>query len=100
MATPIAHKGIVAGAKVQALTLFDLITDKQLLADAWEYFDDVQTRDMSYVPLIRPQDMPAIELNEDIMATWRPAMKAFYYDPDKYDTYLDQLGIDYPTLKK
>jgi len=27
-------------------------------------------------------------------------MKKFYYDPSKYDTYLDQLGITYPTIKK
>ena len=28
-----------------------------------------------------------------------PRMKAFYYDPSKYDTYLDQLGIKYPTVR-
>jgi aminobenzoyl-glutamate utilization protein B len=26
-------------------------------------------------------------------------MKAFYYNPSKYSTYLDQLGIKYPTIK-
>ena len=26
-------------------------------------------------------------------------MKKFYYDPSKYPTYLDQLGIKYPTLR-
>ncbi len=26
-------------------------------------------------------------------------MKKLYYDPSKYDTYLDQLGIKYPTVK-
>jgi len=26
-------------------------------------------------------------------------MKAFYYDPAKYDTYLDQLGVKYPTVR-
>ena len=26
-------------------------------------------------------------------------MKTLYYDPSKYDTYLEQLGIKYPTVK-
>ena len=54
---------------------------------------------MKYTPLIRPQDQPAIWLNEKIMEQYRPEMKKFYYDPDKYPTYLDQLGIKYPTLR-
>lgn len=99
MATPIAHKGVVAGAKVQALNLFDLITDAQLLADAWTYYREVQTKDVQYVPLLRPDDKPAIHLNSEIMATFRPIMQQYYYDPELFDTYLDQLGIDYPTVR-
>jgi aminobenzoyl-glutamate utilization protein B len=26
-------------------------------------------------------------------------MKALYYDPAKYDNYLEQLGIKYPTVR-
>ena len=26
-------------------------------------------------------------------------MKTLYYDPSKYDNYLEQLGIKYPTVK-
>jgi aminobenzoyl-glutamate utilization protein B len=26
-------------------------------------------------------------------------MRQFYYDPSKYPTYLDQLGIKYPTVR-
>jgi aminobenzoyl-glutamate utilization protein B len=100
MATPIAHKGIVAGAKVQAMTLFDLITDDELLENAWEYYREVQTKDTQYIPLLRPEDEPAIHLNEGIMATFRPIMKDYYYDPDVYETYMDQLGITYPTVRQ
>ncbi len=99
MATPIAHKGIIAGAEVQALTLFDLMTDPELLKATWTYFDDVQTKDQKYVPLLRPDDKPAIFLNEEIMTQWRPAMKELYYKPDQYDSYLEQLGIEYPTVR-
>jgi len=27
-------------------------------------------------------------------------MRKFYYDPTKYKTYMEQLGIAYPTIKK
>ena len=26
-------------------------------------------------------------------------MKKYYYDPSRYKTYLEQLGIKYPTVK-
>jgi len=26
-------------------------------------------------------------------------MRPFYYDPSRYDTYLEQLGIEYPTIR-
>ena len=99
MATPIAHKGNVAGAKAQALTLFDLMTKPQLVEQASSYFKEVQTKAVHYQPLIRPEDKPAIWLNEKTMATYRERMKALYYDPAKYDSYLEQLGIQYPTVR-
>ncbi len=100
MATPIAHKGIVAGAKVQALNLYDLLTNQQLMDDAKHYFSDVQNKDTQYQPLLRPDDKPATELNVEIMDSYRSKMKPYYYQPDKYDTYLEQLGITYPTVKE
>jgi len=99
MATPIAHKGALAGAKVQALTLLDLLLTPKVIADAWDYFRDVQTKDRKYVPFIRPIDQPAIWLNAEIMSKYRDEMRKYYYDPSKYRTYLDQLGIKYPTVK-
>jgi aminobenzoyl-glutamate utilization protein B len=100
MATPIAHKGVVAGAKVQAMTLLDLLLHPELVAKAWDYFENVQTKDMKYKSLLRPDDQPAIWLNERTMEQYRPRMKAFYYDPSRFETYLDQLGIQYPTVRQ
>jgi aminobenzoyl-glutamate utilization protein B len=100
MATPIAHKGNVAGAKVQALTMLDLLLKPELVSAAWTYFNDVQTRDQKYEPLIRAQDQPAIDLNEGIMAKYREEMKKYYYDPSRYKTYMEQLGIEYPTTRR
>ena len=99
MATPIAHKGAVVGAKVQALTLLDILLKPAVVADAWSYFNDVQTKTMKYKSFLGPNDGPPTWLNEDIMAKYRPLMSKFYYDPSKYPTYLEQLGIKYPTVK-
>jgi aminobenzoyl-glutamate utilization protein B len=99
MATPIAHKGVIAGAKVQAMTVLDLVTRPELVQQAKDYFANVQTKNRKYIPLLRAGDKPAIWLNEEIMAKYRPEMKKLYYDPARYKTYLDQLGIKYPTVR-
>jgi len=99
MATPIAHKGALAGAKVQALTLLDLLLTPTIVADAWTYFRDVQTRDVKYEPFIRTGDLPATDLNADVMNRFRPQLRKLYYDPTRFGTYLEQLGITYPTLR-
>ena len=96
MATPIAHKGVIAGAKVQAMTTLDLLMRPEIVTQAWEYFRTVQTKNVTYTPLIRPEDTPAIWLNEETMAKYRPELRKYYYDPTKYKTYLDQLGISTP----
>jgi aminobenzoyl-glutamate utilization protein B len=100
MATPIAHKGIQYGAKVVALTVLDLLTRPELVAQAWDYFRNVQSKERKYVPLIRAEDTPAIWLNKERMEKYRPEMKKYYYDPTKYKNYLEQLGIKYPTTVK
>ncbi len=98
MATPIAHKGVIAGAKVQAMTMLDILVHPDLIDKAKDYFKE-QTKEVKYQTFIRPGDKPAIWLNKKIMDEYRPRMKAFYYDPSKYPTYLDQLGIKYPTVR-
>ena len=100
MATPIAHKGVTAGAKVQAMTMIDLLTKPELVKLAWDYFRSVQTKEVKYEPLIRPQDQPAVDMNRERMNKYRDAMRKYYYDPSRYKTYLEQLGIQYPTVKK
>jgi aminobenzoyl-glutamate utilization protein B len=99
MATPIAHKGVIAGAKVQAMTMLDLLLHPELVVKAWDYFNNVQNKEVKYKSFLRPEDKPAIWLNQKTMDEYRPRMKALYYDPSKYDSYLDQLGIKYPTVR-
>jgi aminobenzoyl-glutamate utilization protein B len=99
MATPIAHKGVTAGAKVQAMTIIDMLMRPELVQQAWDYFRNVQTKDQKYVPFITDTDQPATWLNAAIVDKYRPEMKKFYYDPTKYKSYLEQLGIKYPTVR-
>ena len=100
MATPIAHKGATAGAKVIAATLLDLMTDERLRAEAQRYFRDEQLQGTKYEPFIGPNDAPPIEKNAEIMAEFLERLQPLYYDPKRFDTYLEQLGVDYPQLQK
>ncbi|WP_439546104.1 amidohydrolase [Sandarakinorhabdus sp.] len=100
MATPIAHKGVVVAAKAVGMTVIDLLTTPKIIADAKAYQQDVQFKTDTYDPLLTPQDTPAIHLNADIMSKMRPQLEKFYYDPAKYKTYLEQLGINYEDFAK
>jgi aminobenzoyl-glutamate utilization protein B len=99
MATPIAHKGIIYGAKAEAMTLLDLLLKPEIIANAWEYYRTEQTKDIQYTPLVGEKDNPAIYLNQKIMEDYKPKLKPLYYNPAKYKTYLEQLGIQYPTVR-
>lgn len=99
MATPIAHKGVVYGAKAEAMTLIDMLLKPEIIKDAWDYYKNEQTKEMQYTPLISPKEMPAVYLNREIMNKFKPELSKYYYDPTKYKTYLEQLGIKYPTLR-
>ncbi|MES2697104.1 MAG: amidohydrolase [Verrucomicrobiota bacterium] len=99
MATPIAHKGTTAGAKVMAMSLIDILTTLALVEKSWDYFRTVQTKDQKYQSLLGKDDKPAVWLNAKIMAEYREPMKKFYFDSTKYGTYLEQLGITYPTIR-
>jgi aminobenzoyl-glutamate utilization protein B len=99
MATPIAHKGATAGAKVMARTALEFFLRPQLVEQAWTYFRDVQTKDVKYTPFIDADDPPPVWLNARIMQQFKPRLTPFYYDETRYDTYLEQLGITYPTVR-
>jgi aminobenzoyl-glutamate utilization protein B len=99
MATPIAHKGTTAGAKAMALTALDFLTKPELVTAAWEYFRE-QTKETKWVSLIPDGTPPATYLNKEKMEKFRPQLEKIRYNPDRYDTYLQQLGIQYPTVRR
>lgn len=100
MATPIAHKGVTAGAKAEAMTILDFLLKPQLLEQAWDYFNNEQGKETKYQPMISAEDLPPTYLNNDKQEQFRSQLEGFYYDETKYDSYLEQLGISYPTLKE
>jgi aminobenzoyl-glutamate utilization protein B len=99
MATPIAHKGVVAGAKAEAMTILDFIMKPKLVEAAWDYFKNEQGMELEYIPMVTEDDSPAIYLNEEIQGEFRGELEKYYYDERKYGSYLEQLGIKYPTLR-
>jgi aminobenzoyl-glutamate utilization protein B len=84
---------------VQALTALDLLLSPDALQKAWALLQRRSDKDQKYIPLIAPDAQPAIDLNKEKMEKFRPQMQKYYYGPAKYKTYLDQLGITYPTVK-
>ncbi len=82
-ATPIAHKGVVAGAKAQAMTVLDLLTKPELVKGAWDYFNDVQTKDVKYIPFITKDTPAPTHLNKAILEKYREQMRQVLLRPDQ-----------------
>ena len=96
---PLAE-ALYANIKAVAMTVLDLLTTPKIITDAKAYQQDVQFKSDKYDPLLTPDDKPAIWLNADIMAKMRPQLEKFTYDPAKFKTYLEQLGINYEDFAK
>ena len=97
MATPIAHKGATAGAEAHAMTAIDLLLKPELFTAARSYFGE-QTREAKWRSLLPESATVPIELNKEKMERFRTELQTLRYDPAKYKTYLEQLGIHYPTV--
>ena len=100
MATPIAHKGVTAGGEGSG-------DDRARSAD--EARARSSSRGITSATCRRrtrstrrssvPKTSRRSGSTQDTMAKYREQMKKFYYDPTKYPTYLDQLGIKYPMVR-
>ncbi len=77
LASSIAHKGTLAGAKTLAATLIDLATSPSSIARAKETFT-AEIGDVRYRPLLPADQKPPVELNRALMEKFRPAMQAHY----------------------
>ena len=98
MATPIAHQGATAGAKAHAMTALDLLLKPELLASARAYFAE-QTKATKWKSLVPEGTVAPSYLNREKMEKFRPALDKLRYDPAKYGSYMEQLGIPYPDVR-
>ncbi|MFQ5793119.1 MAG: amidohydrolase, partial [Acidobacteriota bacterium] len=98
VATPLAHKGVLAGAKALAATVLDLLFDPRKIEPIRARFEE-DTRGVTWTSLIPEHERPPIELNAEKMARFRPKLERYHYDGESGKTYLEQLGITYPTVR-
>ncbi len=73
----IAHKGMVAGAKVLAASVLDLITRPDVLQKARTEFD-AQLKQTPYFTVLPAEAKPPLDLNKAVMDRYRPEMRKFY----------------------
>src|SRR5207245_9854194 len=70
----ISHKGQVAGAKVLAATVLDLLTDPDLLKRAKAQLA-LDTTETTYSPILPARARPPLDLNPPTLEQYRPAMR-------------------------
>jgi len=73
----IAHKGSVAGAKVLAASILDLLTSPELVQRAKIQFQ-ADTKDTAYFTLLPPDAKPPLDMNRAMMEKFRPEMRKHY----------------------
>lgn len=77
LATSIAHKGAVAGAKVMALSVIDLLEHPEHVQEAKATFKE-ELGGVAYRSLLPPGQKPPVELNRATMEKFRPLMAEHY----------------------
>ena len=77
MATPIAHKGALAGAKALSGAVIDLFEQPHMLDEVRRTFKD-ELAGVTYASLLPEGQQPPAALNKDMMERWREPMRAFY----------------------
>jgi len=73
----ISHKGQVAGAKVLAASIIDLMTTPELLQKARAEFE-IESKKTPYFPVLPPDAQPPLDLNHADMEKYRPEMRKLY----------------------
>jgi aminobenzoyl-glutamate utilization protein B len=77
LATSIAHKGALAGAKVMAAAIVECLKNPAIVAEAKRTFKD-EIAGVEYRPLLPSDQKPPIDLNRATMDKYRPLMEKHY----------------------
>jgi aminobenzoyl-glutamate utilization protein B len=73
----IAHKGMLAAAKVLAGAMLDFLTRPELVRQAKVEFEKATT-ETNYFPVLPPDAKPPLDLNRETMDRYRPEMAKYY----------------------
>jgi aminobenzoyl-glutamate utilization protein B len=95
-ATPLAHNGISAGAKVLVGAALDLMTSPETVAAIKADFAAQLARYPKWKSMIPPDAEPPIHLNTAEMGRYREALKPYEYNPKSKQTYLQFMKVAYP----
>ena len=77
LATSIAHKGAVGGAKVLASCVIECFRNPQIVADAKTTFAK-ELEGTNYFSMLPPEQKPPLDLNRATMEKYRPEMRKHY----------------------
>ena len=77
LATSIAHKGAVVGAKVFAAAVIECFANPAVVEEAKRTFKE-ELGGVEYKSMLPPDQKPPIELNRAVMEKFRPAMEKHY----------------------
>jgi aminobenzoyl-glutamate utilization protein B len=77
LATTIAHKGALAGAKVMAASIVECFLNPAIVAEARRTFKE-ELGGIAYRPLLPGGQKPPLELNRAMMEKYRPLMAQHY----------------------
>jgi len=77
LATSVAHKGALAGAKVLAGSAIDFLADPNRVAEARRTFNE-ELAGERHVSLLPPDQAPPADMNRQTMESWRAAMREHY----------------------
>jgi aminobenzoyl-glutamate utilization protein B len=77
LATSIAHKGAVAGAKVMAASLIECFNNPAVVEDAKRTFKE-ELGGTQYTSMLPPGQKPPVNLNRATMDKFRPLLERHY----------------------
>jgi aminobenzoyl-glutamate utilization protein B len=77
LATSIAHKGALAGAKVMAACIVECLKNPAIVAEAKRTFKE-EIGGVVYRPLLPAHQQPPVDLNRAMMEKYRPLMAKHY----------------------
>lgn len=92
-------KGSSPAVLPDALLFMDPFLSLDLLASAKEFFAE-QTGEDWYTLLMGSDDPLVIHPNEEIMEEFREVKRPLDYHPERYESYLEELGIEYPLVRE